>query len=416
MTEVETVVSRIRNRLKSIEEAAKVHSRANPAAHPIAPVRRAWARLSRNDGLERLIPVGLCVLLAAAALVSTLPVVPPASAAPRLANVTAMNVTAAVAGATPDARYGSGDGPLAPDVNDLYLGDGSIPNSLQNPGVAMDAKTQLRTYAVQAGDTFNEISGQFGLAPSTLYWANKSKVQDPAALRVGQQLVVLPMDGLLVTIGAKDSLDSLVAKYKVTVQDIVDANNLPEATVVVGQTLIIPGASGGPIPRAKAPSVVSTTVVSSTVGSKTVGSSTVVSSTVGSTRSGSWLWPVGGHNYISQYFWSGHHAVDIAAAQGTPVVAAVSGTVVKAGYNGYTGGGNVIWVMNGTKLYTTYNHLSSWGVRVGQKISTGQVIGKVGATGEATGPHLHFEVWLGYPWGLGTVSNAVNPCAYLAGC
>ena len=416
MTEVETVVSRIRNRLKSIEEAAKAHSLANPAAHPIAPVRRAWARLSRNDGLERLIPVGLCVLLAAAALVSTLPVVPPASAAPRLANVTAMNVTAAVAGATPDARYGSGDGPLAPDVNDLYLGDGSIPNSLQNPGVAMDAKTQLRTYAVQAGDTFNEISGQFGLAPSTLYWANKSKVQDPAALRVGQQLVVLPMDGLLVTIGAKDSLDSLVAKYKVTVQDIVDANNLPEATVVVGQTLIIPGASGGPIPRAKAPSVVSTTVVSTTVRSSTVGSSTVGSSTVGSTRSGSWLWPVGGHNYISQYFWSGHHAVDIAAAQGTPVVAAVSGTVVKAGYNGYTGGGNVIWVMNGTKLYTTYNHLSSWGVRVGQKISTGQVIGRVGATGEATGPHLHFEVWLGYPWGLGSVSNAVNPCAYLAGC
>jgi len=136
----------------------------------------------------------------------------------------------------------------------------------------------------------------------------------------------------------------------------------------------------------------------------------------GSTRSGSWIWPVGGYNYISQYFWSGHHAIDIAASQGTAVVTAVSGTVVKAGYNGYTGGGNVIWVMNGTKLYTTYNHLSYVGVRVGQRISTGQVIGRVGATGEATGPHLHFEVWLGYPWGLGTVANAVNPCAYLAGC
>ena len=59
------------------------------------------------------------------------------------------------------------------------------------------------------------------------------------------------MDGLLVTIGTKDSLDSLAAKYKVTVQDIVDANNLPEATVVLGQTVIIPGASGGPVPRAK---------------------------------------------------------------------------------------------------------------------------------------------------------------------
>lgn len=401
MTEAETVVSRIRTRLKSITEAATAHSRVNPAADPMAPVRRAWARLSRNDGLERLVPVGLCVLLAAAAIVSTLPVVPPASAAPRPANVTALNVTAvnvtaAVAGSAPDARYGNGDGPLAPDVNDLYLGDGSIPNSLQNPGVAMDAKTQLRTYSVQAGDTFNEISGQFGLAPSTLYWANKSKVPDPASLHVGQQLVILPMDGLLVTIGAKDSLDSLVAKYKVTVQDIVDANNLPEATVVVGQALIIPGASGGPVPKAK-----------------TASGGTATS---GSTRSGSWVWPVGGRNYVSQYFWSGHHAIDIAAAFGTAVVAAASGTVVKVGNNGYTGGGNVIWVMEGTKLYTTYNHLSSWGVRVGQRISAGQVIGRVGATGEATGPHLHFEVWLGYPWGLGSVSNAVNPCRYLAGC
>jgi murein DD-endopeptidase MepM/ murein hydrolase activator NlpD len=400
LTQPQIVVSRFRAHLESIAGAVNAHSQAHPAAGPFAPVRRGWARLSRNDGLERLIPVGLCLLLAAAAFVSTLPVVSPASAESRLTNVTALNVTATVGGAAPDARYGNGDGPLAPDVNDLYLGDGSIPNSLQNPGVALDAKTQLQTYAVHSGDNFNGIAGQFGLAPSTLYWANRSNVPDPSSLHVGQQLVILPMDGLLVTIGTKDSLDSLAAKYKVTVQDIVDANNLPEATVVLGQTLIIPGASGGPVPKAKTSS----------------GGGSTTSSGGGSTRSGSWVWPVGGYNYISQYFWSGHHAVDIAAAQGTPVVTAVSGTVVKAGYNGYTGGGNVIWVMNGTKLYTTYNHLSYVGVRVGQTISTGQVIGRVGATGEATGPHLHFEVWLGYPWGLGTVADAVNPCAYLAGC
>jgi murein DD-endopeptidase MepM/ murein hydrolase activator NlpD len=304
-----------------------------------------------------------------------------------------MNVTATVGGAAPDARYGSGDGPLAPDLNDIYLGDGSIPNSLQNPGVGMDAKTQLRTYAVRSGDNFNGIAGQFGLAPSTLYWANRSKVPDPASLHVGQQLVILPMDGLLVTIGTKDTLDSLAAKYKVTVQDIVDANNLPEATVVLGQALIIPGASGGPVPKAK-----------------------TTSAGGGSTRSGSWVWPVAGYNYISQYFWSGHHALDLASPSGTPVVAAAAGTVVLAGNRGYTGGGNVVWIMHGTKLYSTYNHLSKILVHSGQKVSAGQRVGLVGQTGEATGPHLHFEVWLGYPWGLGTVANAVNPCAYLAGC
>ena len=312
MTEPKIVVSRLRARLEAIAEAADARSQAHPASGPLAPVRRAWVRLSHNDGLERLLPVGLCLLLAAAAFVSTLPSAPPTTAAPRLTTVTAM-----VGGAAPDMRFGNGDGPLAPDVNDIYLGDGSIPNSLQNPGVGTDAKSQLRTYAVQAGDTFNEIAGNFGLAPSTLYWSNKSKIPDPASLRVGQQLVILPMDGLLVTIGAKDTLDTLAAKYKVTVQDIVDTNNLPEATVVLGQTLIIPGASGGPVPKPK------------------------TSSGGGSVRVGSWIWPVAGTNYISQYFWSGHHAIDIAASRGTAVVAAVGGTVVKVGYNGYLGGGNV---------------------------------------------------------------------------
>jgi murein DD-endopeptidase MepM/ murein hydrolase activator NlpD len=197
------------------------------------------------------------------------------------------------------------------------------------------------------------------------------------------------VDGLIVKVGAKDTLETLAAKYKVTAQDIIDTNNLPESKVLVGQNLLIPGASGGPMPKTSPGSG-------------------------GSSRG--WVWPVGGENYISQYFWSGHRAIDIAAAEGTPVIAAVSGTVVMAGWRSTVGGGNVIWVMNGTKLYTTYNHLSRVSVRVGQRISAGQRIGLVGMTGVATGPHLHFEVWLGYPWGLGSDANTVNPCVYLAGC
>jgi murein DD-endopeptidase MepM/ murein hydrolase activator NlpD len=175
----------------------------------------------------------------------------------------------------------------------------------------------------------------------------------------------------------------------------VDANNLPDTTLAIGQTLLIPGASGGPMPVARG-------------------------STGRWVSPGYWVWPVLGYNYISQYFWSGHHALDIAAPLGTPVVAAVGGTVIFAGWKvagqaGF-GGGLVIWVMEGDKLYTTYNHLSALAVRVGQRITPGQHIGSIGATGEATGPHLHFEVWLGYPWANGTNADAVNPCRYLAGC
>jgi murein DD-endopeptidase MepM/ murein hydrolase activator NlpD len=200
------------------------------------------------------------------------------------------------------------------------------------------------------------------------------------------------MDGLIVTVGGGDTLASLAAKWKIPVQDIIDANNLPEPTVVLGEVLILPGVSGGPMPVARS------------------GSS-------GSTVSGRWVWPLSGSSYyVSQYFWSGHRAIDIATAYGTDVVAAASGTVVFAGNRGYLGGGYVVWIEHGAKLYSTYNHLSVWLVRAGQKVRAGQVVGRVGLTGETTGPHLHFEVWLTYPWANGTSSTAVNPCNYLAGC
>ena len=347
-------------------------------------IRAAAARLAKRNGIERIVPIGVCGLLVAAAVVSSLP-----QASPVAAGV-APSSAPAVVGAAPVVWYGAGDGPNAQDLNDIYLGDGTVPKTLQNPGVGTDASTLLKVYTVVPGDTLGAIAGRFGLAAATIYWANKASLPDPSALRVGEQLLTPPMDGLLVKVGAKDTLDSIAAKYKVTSQDIIDVNNLPDATVVLGQTLLIPGASGGPIPVSKS-------------GSK-------------APSAGGWLWPVGGTNYISQYFWSGHHAIDIAASYGAPVIAAVSGTVVMAGWRSYEGGGNVIWVMEGTKLYTTYNHLSQWFVKPGQRISAGQRIGLIGTSGVTTGPHLHFEVWLGYPWGLETDANAVNPCNYLAGC
>ena len=98
------------------------------------------------------------------------------------------------------------------------------------------------------------------------------------------------------------------------------------------------------------------------------------------------------------------------------MVAAASGVVVFAGWRSYTGGGNVIWISDGSGLYTTYNHLSAWSVHAGQSVAAGERIGSIGTSGIATGPHLHFEVWTGYPWALGNVSDAVNPCIYLAAC
>ncbi len=85
-----------------------------------------------------------------------------------------------------------------------------------------------------------------------------------------------------------------------------------------------------------------------------------------------------------------HTGVDIAAPSGTPIRAAAAGTVIIAGWMdayGYT-----VAIDHGGGVSTLYAHCSSVSVRVGQEVSQGQVIGRVGSTGWSTGPHLHWEV------------------------
>jgi murein DD-endopeptidase MepM/ murein hydrolase activator NlpD len=85
-----------------------------------------------------------------------------------------------------------------------------------------------------------------------------------------------------------------------------------------------------------------------------------------------------------------HTGVDLDGRQGDPIVAAKEGKVILAGvYGGY---GNCIIISNGPQVATLYGHLSSIDVAVGNTITKGEFIGRVGMTGVATGPHLHFEV------------------------
>ncbi|MFG3202479.1 M23 family metallopeptidase [Streptomyces sp. NPDC048192] len=103
---------------------------------------------------------------------------------------------------------------------------------------------------------------------------------------------------------------------------------------------------------------------------------------------------------------SGYHTgLDFAAPTGTLIKAVHSGTVTEAGWAGAYGYRTVLTLDDGTELW--FCHQSSINVSVGQKVSTGQVIGRVGATGNVTGPHLHLEV---HPNGQAT---AIDPAPWL---
>lgn len=118
---------------------------------------------------------------------------------------------------------------------------------------------------------------------------------------------------------------------------------------------------------------------------------------IGIIEDGELCWPLPGHTYISCNFGdddaygnSGHRGTDIPAPEGTPILAAHSGTVIISGWNNSYG--NQVLLDNGAGLSTRYAHMTQTAVTAGKAVTAGQVIGYVGNTGDSTGFHLHFEV------------------------
>ncbi|HEY3502252.1 MAG TPA: M23 family metallopeptidase [Actinocatenispora sp.] len=120
----------------------------------------------------------------------------------------------------------------------------------------------------------------------------------------------------------------------------------------------------------------------------------------------SWSAPVRSYTVTSEYgprWGTNHPGVDLAVPTGTPVYAAHSGTVTLAGWDG--GYGNGVEIDDGGGISTVYGHNSSVVVSAGQQVRRGQLIAYAGATGDATGPHVHFELRLN--------GTAFDPLPYL---
>lgn len=181
-----------------------------------------------------------------------------------------------------------------------------------------------------------------------------------------------------------DSWETLWAANKPTV---------PDANLIYpGQRLTVPTASAPPVSWTGSPA-------------PSQGSADVPAA-------GDYVRPVSGavgtpyHQQGSAWALGYHTGVDFLASSGSPVSAVADGTVVAAGFNGAYG--NEVVIRHADGKYSQYAHLSFIAITKGASVTAGQNIGKVGATGNASGPHLHFEIRTGPGFG-----SDIDPLAYL---
>ena len=219
-----------------------------------------------------------------------------------------------------------------------------------------------------------------------------------------------------------ETLSTIASKFGADAGDIAQFNGLSaKNALVAGSTIIIPG---GEIPKTSPPSSASSSKSSKSKTSSSANSTTKPSSKSTSSSSGKLNYSDatgnpyrgGGGAALHGFFTNplpgsiltqglhGLDAVDLGGhnIEGSPILAAAKGTVILSRTGGWNGGyGNYVIIDNGGGIETLYAHMSRTSAQIGETVSAGETIGYVGMTGDATGPHLHFEV-----------RGAQNPFAY----
>lgn len=253
---------------------------------------------------------------------------------------------------------------------------------------ATESKPLITTYKVKSGDTLSTIAESFGVSTNTIRWANDLTIK--STIKVGQELVILPFNGIQYRVKKGDTLSGIILKYGGDEKEIMEMNGLESAKEIKpGDMLLIPDGemptAPAPKPVAKATATAITKNVAATTKSdeeKSEKSSTLVAST-------KFTNPIPG-GILTQGIHDGN-AVDFGAPIGTSILATASGTVLiaKMGYNG--GYGNYIVINHDDGSQTLYAHLSKISVTAGQSVTQNQEIGKSGNSGKSTGAHLHYK-------------------------
>lgn len=244
-------------------------------------------------------------------------------------------------------------------------------------------------HTVESGESVASIAKMSSVTPETIRWANNLK--DGEAVKTGQKLLILPVDGVLHEVKRGQNLQLIADLYDVPVADIAKQNAILGGYLLAGQELIIPNGKPivevvKPVIAAKPPPVSGVILPPVTIPTNVKGASIAPSF-------GIFQMPC--DCFYTQYFGASHFAVDLQHKGGSPNFAAEGGTVIRAEYGWNGGYGNVIEVDHGNGLITLYAHNKELYVKKGDHVDRGQMIAYMGNTGRVHGPtgiHLHFEV------------------------
>ena len=245
--------------------------------------------------------------------------------------------------------------------------------------------TDYAVHTVEGGETMSAIATKYGVKVETVMWENN--IANSNSLRVGQKLLIPPVDGVSYKVASGESVEKIAKKYSISADSIIAQNGLGKDAVFNGQELFLPGAK-----PMEAPALVIARNPTATRSYRSTVSASPSNSTPNIGKM--FIYPTMGS--ITQGFHSGHYAIDIADRAMPPIWAAASGTVIKASSGTWGGGyGNHVIIDNGNGVKTLYAHMDSLNVTVGQWVNQGDVIGVMGHTGRVygvTGIHLHWEV------------------------
>ena len=270
-------------------------------------------------------------------------------------------------------------------------------------------REKVEKYTVVEGDTLFGIAEKFGLKPETILWGNYYVLlDDPHALKPGQELNILPVNGTYHEWQQGEGLNAISTYYGVKPEDIINypANNLDPSTIgdfanpniAPGTWLVIPNGRREFVSWSAPLGVTRENPASA----RLLGPGACDPISGGAVGYGTFIWPSNKH-YLSGFDYTpaaNHWGIDVAGNEGEAVYATDAGVIVYSGWNNY-GYGNMIMIDHGSGFQSLYGHLSAINVQCGQSVGQGDVIGAIGSTGRSTGAHLHFEIR--------SLSSFVNP-------